>query len=526
MKVSTSPAEIPCPLRNMVVVLGDQLDAQSAAFDGFDPAHDCVWMAEVREESTHVWTHKARIAIFLSAMRHFRDALWLKGVPCRYRSTKEDPVADSLASALAVDLKHLRPARLIVMEPGEWRLRECLGAVAKAAGVPMEQRESRHFLCTHERFRRHAQGRKRLRMEFFYREMRREHDVLMNGDQPEGGAWNFDKENRGAFGAAGPTGVPPAPSFPPDATTREVFALVNHLYPDHPGSLDAFDWPVTRTQALTALDDFIEHRLPSFGDYQDAMWTGEPFLYHSLLAAALNLNLLNPREVIAAAEAAWRGAPKRYPLNAVEGFIRQLLGWREYVRGVYWLFMPEYLERNALQARAPLPAFYWHGDTEMRCLREAIGQTLKYGYAHHIQRLMVTGLFALLLGVDPREVHKWYLAVYVDAVEWVELPNTLGMSQFGDGGVMASKPYVATGKYIQRMSNYCAGCCYNPAKRTGEDACPFTTLYWDFLLRHREELSGNQRMKMQLRNLERLEKSECDEIRKAADQWRARLAGA
>ncbi len=518
------PDRFPSPLRSLVVVLGDQLDAESAAFDGFDPARDCVWMAEVREEATHVWSHKARIALFLSAMRHFREELTEQGIACVYRETEGSDERLTLAEALAADLARLRPERVIWMEPGEWRLQEALRSTAEKANVLLDQRESRHFFCSRARFRTHAQGRKSLRMEFFYREMRKEHDILMHGDRPEGGAWNFDKENRGSFGASGPQDVPPPPSFPPDATTRAVLDMVNRIYADHPGSLDAFDWPVTRAQALMALDDFIAHRLPRFGDYQDAMWSGEPFLYHSLLSAALNLNLLNPREVVAAAEGAWRSDPDRYPLNAVEGFIRQILGWREYVRGVYWLHMPDYLDRNALEATEPLPAFYWTGDTEMRCLREAIGQTLEHGYAHHIQRLMVTGLFALLLGVDPREVHKWYLAVYVDAIEWVELPNTLGMSQFGDGGVMASKPYVATGKYIQRMSNYCAGCRFDPAKRTGEDACPFTTLYWDFLLRHQRKLEGNQRMTMQLRNLARLDKAERRAIRKAADTLRTNLA--
>jgi deoxyribodipyrimidine photolyase-related protein len=283
-----------------------------------------------------------------------------------------------------------------------------------------------------------------------------------------------------------------------------VIRLVEQTFPHHPGNLQAFSWPVNRQQALVAVDDFIAHRLPFFGDYQDAMWTAEPFLFHSRLASSLNLKLLHPREVVQDAEQAWRDHPQHYPLAAVEGFIRQILGWREYVRGIYWLHMPGYLDRNALGASEDLPAFYWTAETPMQCLREAIGQTLEYGYAHHIHRLMVTGLYALLYGVHPRQVHEWYLAVYVDAVEWVELPNTLGMSQFADGGIMASKPYAASGKYIQRMSNYCTRCSYKPEEATGDRACPFTTLYWDFLLRHQETLSANPRMAMQLRNLSRL----------------------
>jgi deoxyribodipyrimidine photolyase-related protein len=289
-----------------------------------------------------------------------------------------------------------------------------------------------------------------------------------------------------------------------------VLALVEKRFAKHPGKLDRFDWPVTPAEARAALDDFIAHRLADFGRYQDARWADEPWLYHSRLSAAMNLKLLDPRDVIAAAERAWREG--RVPLASAEGFIRQILGWREYVRGIYWMQMPGYLDRNTLGAREPLPPFYWTGETPMACLRDAIGQTLALGYAHHIQRLMVTGLYSLLLGVEPRKIHEWYLAVYVDAVEWVELPNTLGMSQYADGGVMASKPYAATGSYIDRMSNYCSGCRFDPKQATGEKACPFTTLYWDFLLRHEKRLAANPRMSLQVKNLARLAPARRTEI--------------
>jgi deoxyribodipyrimidine photolyase-related protein len=314
--------------------------------------------------------------------------------------------------------------------------------------------------------------------------------------------------------------VVPAPAaFPPDATTREVLALVERRFAGHPGRLDAFDWPVTPAEARRALADFIDRRLADFGRHQDAMWEREPWLYHSRLSAALNLKLLDPREVVAAAEAAYRAG--RAPLASAEGFIRQILGWREFVRGVYWLRMPDYAAVNALGATGPLPAFFWTGDTEMACLRDAIGQTLELGYAHHIQRLMVTGLYTLMLGVEPRRVHEWYLAVYVDAVEWVELPNVIGMSQHADGGYLASKPYVATGKYIQRMSNHCAGCRFDPAKASGADACPFTTLYWDFLERHEARLAANPRMALQVKNLARLSADARAAIRERAASIRA-----
>jgi deoxyribodipyrimidine photolyase-related protein len=336
-----------------------------------------------------------------------------------------------------------------------------------------------------------------------------------------GGRWNFDTENRAHFGKAGPGALPAPVGFEPDPLTRATLAEVEARYSDHPGSLARFDWPVTPADAERALADFVDHRLARFGPYQDAMWAGEPWLYPARLSAALNLKLLSPRRVIEAAVAALdRGAA---PLPSVEGFVRQVLGWRELVRGLYWRHMPGWLEANALGADQPLPGFYWTGETEMACLRAVICQTLEHGYAHHIQRLMVTGLFALLLGVRPRAVHEWYLAVYVDAVEWAESPNTLGMSQYADGGWLASKPYVASGRYIQRMSNYCAGCRYDPGSALGERACPFTTLYWDFLHRHRDRFSQHPRAGMQWRNLARLEATTLGQIRAQAERLRATL---
>lgn len=503
------------PLRHLILVLGDQLDAESSAFDGFEPSGDAVWMAEVPAESEYVWSTKPRIAMFLAGMRHYRNAARDAGRTVHYRQLDGRDPAPDLAAALKRDIKRLEPKRLLVVEPGEYRVRELLTTAAREAGCELEVRPDRSFLCTHEQFAEHAAGRKQLRMEYFYRQMRRRHGVLLDGDQPEGGKWNYDAANRGSFGRDGPGHVPRPASFPPDETTREVLRLVNERFADHPGSLDAFDWPVTPADASAALGDFVQHRLPLFGTYQDAMWTDQPVLYHARLSAAINLKLLSPRRAIEAAGRAYTDG--RAPLESAEGFIRQLLGWREYVRGVYWRFMPEYLDRNALGAAADLPAFYWTGETDAACLRAAIGQTLALGYAHHIQRLMVTGLYALLLGVRPRAVHEWYLAVYVDAVEWVELPNTLGMSQYADGGVMASKPYAASGKYIDRMSDYCRRCPYRPAEATGDRACPFTTLYWDFLLRNADALASVPRMAMQLRNLDRLDKDRRREIRRAAD---------
>ena len=504
-------------LRHLTVVLGDQLDDDSAAFDGFDDAHDALWMCEAPQEATSVWSHQARIALFLAAMRHFAAAQRGRGRTVVYRGTGTHEHR-TLADALEADLIALRPQGLVLVQPGEWRLEEAFLALARRLHVPVQVRDDRHFLCSRADFARWMSARRQPRMEHFYRWMRGRTGWLMAGDAPVGGRWNFDEENRRSFGAGGPAALPRPRSFGPDGTTRAVLEDVARHYGEHPGSLAAVDWPVDRAQALLALEDFVEHRLEGFGPYQDAMWSDVPWpstvLYHSRLSAALNLKLLHPREVCEAALRAHRDG--RASLASVEGFVRQILGWREYVRGIYWHRMPRYLDDNALEARGRLPAFFWNGATDMNCLRQALQETLAHGYAHHIQRLMVTGLYALLLGVRPREVHEWYLAVYVDAVEWVEVPNTLGMSQFADGGFMASKPYVASGRYLQRMSNYCGACRYRPDAATGDRACPFTTLYWDFLDRHGRRFAQHPRLKMQLRNLARKSVEERRDIREAA----------
>ena len=353
-------------------------------------------------------------------------------------------------------------------------------------------------------------------MEAFYREQRREHDILMAGDGPAGGTWNLDRDNRASFGKDGPPRIKAPRSFRPDETTRAVLDMVERRFPDSPGNLDNFDYPVTRDQARDALRDFLEHRLESFGRYQDAMATGRPYLYHSRLSCVLNLHLLDPRAALDGAVEAYEA--KAAPLNSVEGFVRQILGWREYIRGIYWREMPAYAEMNALDAELPMPAFYWTGETEMNCLKQSVGQLIDHAYAHHIQRLMVLGLFAMLLGVRPYEVHRWHMSMYADAIDWVSLPNVLGMSQYGDGGIVGSKPYAASGNYIDKMGDYCKGCRYDPKKATGDDACPFTTLYWDFLSRNRNRIKGQRHMGYQLANLDRKDDGERREIKRRADR--------
>ena len=511
--------------RHLILILGDQLTMDNPALTDYDPEQDHILMVEAPAEATHVWSHKARIALFLSAMRHFADELAAHGKPPIYLALGQHAHA-SLADAWRAQIATLKPQKLILCEPGEYRLLQQLIAIAGECGVPLAVRDDDHFMCSRADFARWAGKGKSLRMEFFYRWMRKRHDVLMEDGAPVGGVWNFDADNRQAFGKRGPQDLPAMPPVNIDAVTHAVLAEVEHQFPEHPGNLAHFVWPVTRAQALQFLDDFIRYRLAGFGPHQDAMWQSPdgaptPFLWHSLLSSSLNLKLLDPREVIAAAEQAWRQGD--LPLASVEGFIRQVLGWREFIRGVYWLDMPQMASDNHYGHARALPAWYWTGDTGMNCLRQTIRQTLQYGYAHHIQRLMVTGLFGLLAEIDPRQVEAWYLAVYVDAVEWVELPNTAGMALYANGGRFTSKPYVASGAYIKRMSNYCDGCRYRPEVKTGPQACPLTTLYWHFLIRHHAAFANNPRTALMAKNVDRMSAEQQAAIQEYASQLLQKL---
>lgn len=506
--------------RHLVLVLGDQLDRKASVLDAVDRQRDLLLMIEARGESRRIWSHKARTALFLAAMRHHAQWLRGQGFEVDYVDVHQ-PEAECLESALKDRIDRHRPQALRMVEAGEHGVAQRIRDLCDARQLPLETLQDRHFMCSRGSFSEWRKGRKTLVMEHFYRWMRKTHGVLVEQNQPVGGAWNFDRDNRKSFGRKGP-GLLPAPlRHAPDDITRQVQADVEAVFADNPGSLQHFGWPVTREQALAALDDFIAHRLAVFGPFQDAMWDEQPWLYHSMLASSMNLKLIAPQEVVAAAIAAYEAG--RAPLASVEGFVRQVLGWREFVRGIYWTEGAAYLQRNQLGAEQALPDFYWTGDTDMRCLQQAIGQTLKHGYAHHIQRLMVTGLFALLLGVRPQLVHRWYLAVYVDAVEWVEAPNTLGMSQHADGGLLGSKPYIASGRYIQRMSNHCDGCRYAPEQSTGEHACPFTTLYWDFLIRHEARFCTHPRAAMQWRMLDRLDDAQRVAVAAQAESLRLSL---
>jgi deoxyribodipyrimidine photolyase-related protein len=493
------------------LVLGDQLTRGVSALADAVPGRDVIVMAEVMAEATYVRHHKQKIAFLFAAMRRFAAGLRAEGFDVRY-ITLDDGVPD-LTAALARTTAAVEPSRVIVTEPGEWRVRQIMEAWSAALGVPVDIRADDRFYCSIDEFRRWAAGKSRYRLEYFYRDMRRRFGVLMDGDgEPVGGRWNFDAENRKPWPKKR---VPPQhPRFAPDALTQEVLKLVGARFADHFGDLDSFGWATSRDNALEALDWFIREALPHFGDHQDAMVSGEAFLYHSALSPYINAGLLTARETVDAAVAAYESGAA--PLNAVEGFVRQILGWREYVRGVYWARMPEYAQTNALNADRPLPWFYWSGETDMACVRDVVETTRRHAYAHHIQRLMVTGTLALLWGVRPAEIEEWYLVVYADAYDWVELPNVHGMAIFADGGVLASKPYAAGGAYIDRMSDYCRGCRYDPKRRVGPDACPFTTLYWDFLARNAPILEGNQRLAMPYRSLAKMDDAALAGVRERA----------
>ncbi|MEM1186274.1 MAG: cryptochrome/photolyase family protein [Planctomycetota bacterium] len=505
--------------RRLVVVFGDQLDASFGPLADLDKTRDVVLMMETDEEQRYVRSHKQRTALFFSAMRHFAADLADSGVRVRYVCANDRGNLQSFDEEVGRAIAKLRPESVHCVHPGEWRVLRTVEAWRDR--VPVEIHEDEHFFTPIDRFQSWAEGRKQFTMEYFYREQRKRFDVLMDSDgkSPLGGAWNYDKDNREAFKV---TPNPPKP-YTPRLTeiTKEVLDLVEARYPDNPGSIEGFRWPVTRDQARRALDDFIEHRLRLFGKYEDAMWTEQPFLYHSLLSPSGNLKLLNPRECVEEAERAYEDGVA--PLNAVEGFVRQWLGWREFIRGVYWTQGPDYPNRNGLDQHGTLPDFFWTGDSDMACLADCVGVVIDHGFAHHVPRLMVMGNFAMLAGVHPREVADWYLAMFVDAVDWASNPNTIGMSQHADHGVVGTKPYAASGKYISRMSNYCEQCRYKISKRTGDDACPFNVFFWDFLFRHGDRFEGNNRMAMMLKNAERISSEERVEITSSAASLRGRL---
>ena len=502
-------------MSRLALVLGDQLSPDLSALRNADKASDIVVMAEVSDEAGYVPHHPKKIAFVFAAMRKFAAALRDDGWQVDYTTLDDPENAGSIVGELLRRAEKHGVSEVLATEPGEWRL---IGKL-RHAPLKVEILEDDRFLASHREFEDWADGRKALRMEYFYRDMRRKTGLLMDGDDPAGGKWNFDHDNRKPAPDEVDFGGPM--QFEPDETVAEVLDLVEERFGDNFGDLRPFWFATDRGQARRALSHFIKRALPKFGDYQDAMLNDNRFLYHAVISVYLNAGLLSVMEVCKAAEDAWKAGDA--PLNAVEGFIRQIIGWREYVRGIYFLEGEDYTERNALGHDRDLPWFYWGGETRMNCVSRAVEQTREEAYAHHIQRLMVTGNFALLAGVDPGQVHEWYLSVYADAYEWVEAPNTIGMSQFADGGIIASKPYVSSGAYINRMSDYCKTCEYSVSKKTGEGACPFNLLYWHFLDRHRDRFEGNPRMAQMYRTWDRMDADRRKTVLKDAEDWLKRL---
>ncbi|MEL7214478.1 MAG: cryptochrome/photolyase family protein [Pseudomonadota bacterium] len=501
--------------KRLVLILGDQLSLGVSALREADTAQDVVVMAEVREEGTYVPHHKKKIVLILSAMRHFAEELEGEGWNVRYTRLDDGHNTQSIAGELMRRAEQEGADEVICTAPGEWRLRQALDDLP----LKVRQLADDRFIASEEEFAKWADGRKQTRMEYFYREMRRKTGILMDGDQPEGGKWNYDAENRKP--AKGDLLMPQPRRHEPDDITTDVLNLVERQFNSSFGDLKPFWFGVKRSDAEAAALKFVKEALPSFGDYQDAMLEGEAFLYHSLLSFYLNIGLLDPLDLCKQAEAQYRDG--NAPLNAVEGYIRQILGWREFVRGVYFLDGPSYTERNGLRASRALPDFYWTGETDMACIKATVTQTIEEAYAHHIQRLMVTGNFALIAGLSPQEVHEWYLAVYADAFEWVEAPNVIGMVLHADGGMVGSKPYAASGAYIDRMSDYCKGCRYKVKQKTGPEACPFNPLYWDFLLRHKERFGNNPRMAQMYRTWDRMKPETQDAYVESAKAVLAKL---
>ncbi len=500
--------------RDLVLVLGDQLSVNLASLEAARKTQATVLLAEVAGETSYVRHHKKKIAFIFSAMRHFAEGLKKAGWNVDYIKLDDDGNSGSFSGECqrAIE-RHGDFSRVIVTEPGEWRVLQELRQLGDEIDIPLEIVEDDRFLCSRREFADWADGRKLLRMEDFYREMRKKTGMLMEADgSPAGGRWNFDSENRKP--AKQDLFMPRRLSFKPDETTKDVLDLVAKRFGNHFGDLEPFEFAVTADDAQKLCDAFMSECLAKFGDYQDAMLTGEPHLYHSLLSFYINAGLLDPLDVCRRAERAYQDGAA--PLNAVEGFIRQIIGWREYVRGIYWLKMPDYVENNFFDNARSLPDFYWTAETGMRCLKEVVSQTREQAYAHHIQRLMITGNFALIAGIAPKEVHEWYLVVYADAYEWVELPNTLGMSQFADGGLLGSKPYASSANYINKMSDYCKNCRYDHKTKTEEDSCPFNFLYWDFLARNEKKLSDNRRMGMVYGTWRKMDANEKRSIRAKA----------
>lgn len=497
------------------LILGDQLNEKHLWFTELND-DVCYVMFEMRQETDYVKHHIQKVVAFFAAMRSFARQLEEDGHHVLYYTIDDPNNAQNLQKNIEKVINLFSAKKFAYQQPDEYRLDEQLEATATQLAVPTKTYDTEHFLTTRDELKTFYEGKKSLVMEFFYRYMRKKHQYLMIDGQPEGGSWNYDKFNRNTWKG----GTIPPPYKPDESLAKEIYPQVKAAGISTIGTFneDEFLFATTRKASLAQLDYFCEHLLQDFGTYQDAMHQDETNLFHARISFSLNVKLIDPAEVIEHAIAAYRKNSDRISLSQIEGFVRQILGWREYIRGLYWKEMPQYKKKNELNNFGRLPAFYWTGKTKMNCLKNSIENSLEHAYAHHIQRLMITGNFALLLQTNPDEVDDWYLGIYADAVEWVQLPNTRGMSQYADGGILATKPYVSSGSYVNKMSNYCKGCSYDKKQRTGENACPFNSLYWNFLDDKREELRGNNRMGMMYNLLGKINPEELARMKERAYQ--------
>ncbi|NNT70610.1 cryptochrome/photolyase family protein [Flavobacterium sp. IMCC34852] len=500
-------------MKTLRLILGDQLNSHHSWFQTKDDSVIYL-MAEVRQETDYMKHHIQKVTAFFLAMRHFADTLQAQGHQIRYYKIAAEDNLQDFEKLIQKEIALHSITHFEYQLPDEYRLDEQLKAICGKLSIPSRVFDTEHFYTKREELSQFFQGKKQLLMESFYRMMRKKHQVMMVGEQPLGNQWNFDHDNRKKY--KGEVPVPKAKQFPKKVSTvvdeiqQAVISTFGNIDPDN------FGWPVSRKECLELLDYFCHNLLPYFGTYEDAMHTQEKQLFHSRLSFAMNSKMLSPKEVIDTVVMHYHQNQATITLAQVEGFVRQIIGWREYVRGIYWKEMPNYAQMNVLENHEPLPDFYWTGQTKMHCMSQAINQSLDDAYAHHIQRLMVIGNFSLLTQRHPDAVDAWYLGVYIDAIEWVELPNTRGMSQYADGGILATKPYVSSGSYINKMSNYCESCPYSVKDKLGDNACPFNSLYWNFLDDKKQYFKNNQRMAMMLNLLNKIPADELYRIKEKA----------
>lgn len=503
------------------LILGDQLNLQHSWFEKKN--EDVIYLLmELRQETDYVRHHIQKVVAFFFAMRNFHEELEKKGHNVLYIKLDDPDNSQDLTSNISrvIDEKGIEKFEYLL--PDEFRLDEQLAEFVKTLDIPWEAADTEHFMTERGELAQIFKGKKTYLMENFYRKIRKKYNLLMDGDEPETGRWNYDAENRGS--------LPKNPEIPErnfrQKDVKEVFETIQTAGVETIGSIDPenFIWPSTRREALADLDKFCKEYLPNFGTYQDAMHTSDAFTHHSLISFALNAKLISPLEVVTKVIEYWRKHSKEIDIAQIEGYVRQIIGWREFMRGVYWAQMPKYASLNFFDHKNKLPEWFWDGNTKMNCLKYSVGQSLEHAYAHHIQRLMVTGNFALLAGINPTEVDEWYLGIYIDAIEWVEITNTRGMSQFADGGIVGTKPYVSSANYIKKMSNYCDSCHYSPSKKTGENACPFNSLYWHFYDRHRDKLAKNPRVGMMYRTWDKMDSQKKKELLRQAEHYLSNIS--